>query len=303
MKRIVAIGECMGELSETGTAGLLAMGFAGDTLNTAWYLRRLLSTDWQIDYMTAVGTDAISGRMLDFLEGEGIGTGHIKRIDDKTIGLYYIQLKDGERSFAYWRSDSAARRMADDPAALEVALSGASLAYVSGISFAILPEAGRKVLLEALIKFRQAGGMVVFDPNLRPRLWENAEIMRHWITKAAGVSNLCLPSYEDEATWFGDSGPVETARRYQLAGAVQVVVKNGADAVMVSSAAGLESVAIEAASHVVDTTAAGDSFNAGYLAAHLSRHTHREAVQAGARLARHVISKRGALVPSAFEER
>ncbi|QLF71570.1 sugar kinase (plasmid) [Peteryoungia desertarenae] len=300
MKRIVAIGECMGELSETGTAGLLAMGFAGDTLNTAWYLRHLLPKDWQIDYLTAVGTDAMSARMLSFLDGEGIGTSYIRRIADKTIGLYYIQLKDGERSFAYWRSDSAAKRLADDPLVLERALAGARLAYVSGISFAILPETSRNTLMEALTVFRAGGGKVVFDPNLRPRLWETAEIMCQWITRVAGISDLCLPSYDDEATWFGDDGPDETAKRYRSAGAVQVVVKNGADPVIATSARGVESFSIEAASSVVDTTAAGDSFNAGYLSAILSGRPLSDAISAGAALANRVIAQRGALVASAF---
>ncbi|MEC9462018.1 MAG: PfkB family carbohydrate kinase, partial [Pseudomonadota bacterium] len=129
MGRIVSIGECMGELSETGTPGALSMGFAGDTLNTAYYLRRSLGTDWQVDYLTAIGTDGLSDRMLGFLTAEGIGTNHIRRLSDKTIGLYYITLKEGERSFTYWRNDSAAKRLASDPSCLARALDGADMAY------------------------------------------------------------------------------------------------------------------------------------------------------------------------------
>mgnify|MGYP006215937471 CR=1 FL=1 len=115
MGRIVSIGECMGELSETGTPGTLNMGFAGDTLNTAYYLRHSLGPDWQVDYVTAIGTDGLSQRMLDFLKAEDIATHHIAQLADKTIGLYYITLKDGERSFTYWRSDSAAKKCRSAP--------------------------------------------------------------------------------------------------------------------------------------------------------------------------------------------
>jgi len=300
MGRIVSIGECMGELSETGTPGTLNMGFAGDTLNTAYYLRRSLGPDWQVDYVTAVGTDGLSQRMLDFLKAEDIGTHHIAELADKTIGLYYITLKDGERSFTYWRSDSAAKRLASDPAALARALEGADLAYWSGITLAILSNQDRLALIEALSQFAGRGGTVVFDPNLRPRLWDNPESMRGWIHRAAAVSDLCLPSFEDEATWFGDGDPQATIKRYLAEGARRVVVKNGAGDVTYAGSNGEISIAaIPPVEQVVDTTAAGDSFNAGYLAAELAGGSVTDAIAAGARLAANVIGARGALVPDA----
>lgn len=300
MGRIVSIGECMGELAETGAPGALSMGFAGDTLNTAFYLRQSLGPEWQVDYVTAVGTDGLSDRMLDFLNAEGIGTAHIRRLADKTIGLYYITLKEGERSFTYWRNDSAARRLASDPAAIVRALENADVAYWSGITLAILPNQDRLALIEALGQFAGRGGTVVFDPNLRPRLWDNPETMRGWIHRAAAISDLCLPSFDDESTWFGDSDPIETAKRYHAEGARRVIVKNGGGAVTFLEAAdktGLQS--IPSVEHVVDTTAAGDSFNAGFLAAELSGKSTEDAIAAAARLAAKVIGARGALVKDA----
>lgn len=303
MGRIVSIGECMGELSETGSPGMLSMGFAGDTLNTAYYLRHSLGQDWQVDYVSAVGTDGLSDRMVDFLKSEGIGTDHVRRLADKTIGLYYITLKDGERSFTYWRNDSAAKRLASDPAALNRALEGADLAYWSGITLAILSNQDRLALIEALGQFAGKGGTVVFDPNLRPRLWDNPEAMRGWVHRAAAVSDLCLPSFEDEATWFGDADPAATAKRYQAEGARRVIVKNGAEDVTSAGSSGeLSRFSVPSVEHVVDTTAAGDSFNAGYLAAELNGASIENAVAAGARLAGRVIGARGALVPDAVTQ-
>ena len=300
MARIASIGECMGELSETGAPGTLGMGFAGDTLNTAYYLRRSLGPDWQIDYVSAVGTDGLSDRMVEFLHAEGIGTDHIRRLADKTIGLYYITLKDGERSFTYWRNDSAARQLASDPAALSRALDGADVAYWSGITLAILANQDRIALIEALRQFAGRGGTVVFDPNLRPRLWESPEIMRGWIHRAAAISDLCLPSFDDEATWFGDSDPAATIKRYVGEGARRVIVKNGAGDVTYQGGDGvIGTLSIPKAERVVDTTSAGDSFNAGYLAAELRGATIPDAITAGALLASRVIGARGALVANA----
>jgi len=297
MGRIVSIGECMGELSETGSPGGLSMGFAGDTLNTAFYLRQNLGPEWTVDYVTAIGTDGLSERMVDFLKSEDIGTAHIRRLPEKTIGLYYITLKDGERSFTYWRNDSAARRLASDPAALTQALQGADVAYWSGITLAILSNQDRLTLIEALSRFAGQGGKVVFDPNLRPRLWDNPETMRGWIHRAAAISDLCLPSFDDEATWFNDVDPEATVKRYAAEGARRVIVKNGAAPVTFLKPTGeIGSHAIPPVGKIVDTTAAGDSFNAGFLAAELGGKSTEDAIEAGARLAGKVIGARGALV-------
>ena len=193
MMRIVAIGECMVEMAPVATEGQFCLGYAGDTLNTAWYLRRLLRADDRIDYFTAVGNDAISEKMLGFLQQAGIGTERILRRDDKSVGLYMIQLQDGERSFCYWRSDSAARTLAADPVPLQAALGSADLAYFSGITLAILPPADRSRFLTVLRQFRSGGGIIVFDPNLRPKLWASLGEMTQAVMQAAAASDIALP--------------------------------------------------------------------------------------------------------------
>lgn len=291
----LSIGECMVEMAPTA-GGDYSLGFAGDTLNTAWYARQHFGADWEVSYLTAVGEDAISGRMVDFIAGAGINTDQVQRLPDRTVGLYLIQLDKGERSFAYWRSDSAARRLADDPVRLELALASAGVIYFSGITLAILSPCSRSTLFDALEAARKNGGMVVFDPNLRPRLWENAETMRQTIMQAAAVSDIVLPSYEDEATFFADTTADDTARRYAGAGAALVVVKNGADEAVCLCDGETSRFTPPRVNDVVDTTAAGDSFNAGFLADYLEHRDLDKAMAAGATLAAKVIAQRGALI-------
>ena len=188
--RIVSVGECMVELSGAGQ-GLWRQAFAGDTFNTAWYLCALMPADAQVDYLTCVGQDAISQAMVDFIAGAGIGTGCISRHPTRAPGLYMIDLKDGERSFTYWRDSSAARCLADDPDHLARCLLGADLVYFSGITLAILTPDRRRDLLAALAA---SGARVAFDSNMRLRLWSDADEMRDWIMKAAAVAHIALPN-------------------------------------------------------------------------------------------------------------
>lgn len=296
----LAVGECMVEMAPTGE-GTFQMGFAGDTLNTAWYARKCLPASWTTGYFTAVGKDQVSGQMLDFLRQSGIDVSQVLELDDRTVGLYMIQLKDGERSFAYWRSQSAARRLASEQAQLSEALTGADLIYFSGITLAILPEADRNTFFDTLRSARRAGAKTAFDPNLRPRLWESADIMRACVTEAAGLCDLVMPSFEDELAHFGDQSANMSADRYLAAGAGMVVVKNGPEEVICARPQERQAFQPSPVQNVVDTTAAGDSFNAAFLGEYLTSGDIAASVAAGARLAGTVIQHRGALV-DCFED-
>lgn len=301
---ILSIGEAMVELSRTAEsdASLWRLGIAGDTLNAAWYLRRLLPRDWRVGYFSRVGTGEFSDRMLAFLAGEGIESTHVGRDPAREIGLYAIALKDGERSFSYWRDSSAARGLADDPEALAAGLEGATVALLSGITLAILPQAGRENLRAALAGARAAGTRVVFDPNLRPRLWADAATMRREVEAMAALTDLLLPSFDDERTHFGDADTAATVARYLDLGARQVVVKNGGDPVRFGGAEGTGLVEGLERAVPVDTTSAGDSFNAGYLAARARGAEIAEAIRQAHEVSRIVIRHPGALVREAVPD-
>ena len=295
-RSILCIGECMVELSPTGS-GTFSKGFAGDTFNTAWYLKSALPAGWSISYLTGLGDDTNSDEMVDFIGAAGIGTQDIIRFSHKNAGLYMIHLKNGERRFSYWRENAAARALADDLGKLEASMQRAGIIYFSGISLAILQGNGRNNLLSALANARKKGTVIVFDPNLRPRLWEHADTMRDEVMRAASVSDIVLPSFDDEAEHFGDINPEATLKRYQQVGAKVIVVKNAEGPILATGSTERNmTFAPEIVESPVDTTAAGDSFNAGFLATYLRGGDLLAALKAGSSLSAKVINQRGALV-------
>lgn len=295
-KLFLAIGEAMVELSQA-EGGLWRMGYAGDTLNTAWYVRACLSSDWRVSFFTRLGTDPFSERMLEFLGSNDIDTQFIARDAERTVGLYSIELHDGERSFSYWRGQSAARRLADDEAALEAAIDAAAVVYFSGITLAILEPDRRTALLRLVGKARTAGKLTVFDPNIRPRLWENVETMRACLSSAAATAAIALPSFDDEASVFGDADIEDCAGRWLRNGAGEVVVKNGGGPIAVAATEGaIRRMSFDSVKPV-DSTGAGDSFNGGYLAARLGGASPEEAAKQGHAVAARVVRHPGALVP------
>ncbi len=293
---ILSIGECMGEFSQAGER-LYRFGYAGDTLNTAWYLRALTdASQFNVDYLTAVGTDRISGELVEFLAHNGIGTTRIRLISGRTIGLYIISLNAGERSFTYWRDASAARLLAQDLQHLRSCVADADCIYFSGVTLAILSAEDRGNLLEQLRNHRGAGKTIAFDSNIRRQLWRTEAEMRSALTAAYGVSTVALPSFDDEFKAFGDATPEAIAARIADYGVAEVVVKRGGGPCMVLSEGALVSVPPEPVSDIVDTTGAGDSFNGGYLAARLTGQSPESSAKLAHRVAARVIAHPGALV-------
>lgn len=293
--RFLSIGECMVELSQADD-GHLRKGFAGDTFNTAWYARACLPADWSVDYFTTLGDDAMSDEMVAFMRGADIGTADIRRLRGKTPGLYMINLKNGERSFSYWRDSSAARLLAADGDALRTAIEASDVLYFSGITLAILPREDAYTLLAELRRAKAAGKPVAFDPNLRPRLWSSLDAMHTMITDGARASTVVMPSFDDEAAHFGDDSIAGTIRRYRQYGADMVVVKNGPEGATVGTDANETLVPAVKVDKVVDTTSAGDSFNGAFLAHYLQHDDPLAAAAFAAEIAAKVIQEYGALV-------
>jgi 2-dehydro-3-deoxygluconokinase len=171
--------------------------------------------------------------------------------------------------------------------------------YVSGITLSILDEPARERLFTLLAQARARGARVAFDTNFRPRGWPDRDVARATMTRALGLTDIALPTFPDEAALFGDVDPDATVARMAALGVPEIVVKNGPDPVRLRSSAGDESVACPPVAEIVDTTAAGDAFNAAYLAARIGGATARDAARAGARLAGAVIGHRGAVIPRA----
>lgn len=294
-KRFVSIGECMIEMSG-GEDRQYRLGYAGDTLNTSWYMRALLGDDWSVDYFTALGDDRYSGEIRGFLDANRIGTSHIGTIKGRRPGLYMIHQEKGDRHFTYWRDTSAAKLLAEDKDALNAALDGASMVYFSGITLAILHPRARGRLLGAIVKARDAGAKVAFDPNVRPALWTNARVMGSMLTAAASLCDIVLPTHSDEAPIFGDKSVEDTAERYLELGVEEVVVKDGADPALIATTSERVKVGPKPGAVVVDATGAGDSFNGAYLSARLAGKSLQEAAEAAHRVAGIVIGQKGALV-------
>jgi 2-dehydro-3-deoxygluconokinase len=293
---LLAIGEVMAEIRTGGDTGF-ALGFAGDSYNTAVYAAREIKFPGVVAYLTRVGSEPLSAAFVQQAMEESIDVSHVAVDPDRHIGIYSVSTDaHGERSFHYWRSESAARRLF---AAEETAMSmpDADIIYLSGITLAILTSAARRRLFEALIFRRSAGSKIAFDSNYRPKLWENIAAARKSIQAMWDITDIAMPSVDDEMALFGDPTEAAVIDRFAERDWDGIAIKRGMRGPVSPNLDTEAHPDFPPATRVTDTTAAGDSFNGGYLAAFLAGKDEAERLAAGHALAARVVGAPGAIIP------
>ncbi len=289
---IVVIGECMLEVVEGKANGQI--GYAGDTLNTAVYLARL---GVPTAYMTALGDDPYSLDMLAAWREEGLDCSLVLVANGKQPGLYVVRNDCyGERSFHYWRQQAAVRSLFRLPKIDDIIDSAAraNAIYLSGITLSLFDLDSRDRLHKLAEKIRSNDGLVAFDPNYRPQLWSDAREAIRAFDRFAEVTSLVLTGLEDERALRGLEDGEAILKMWCDRAVDEVIVKMGAQGCMLSDGSMVNPAARLSPR---DTTAAGDAFNAGYLAARQKACGSFEAAKLGNDLASRTIMHQGAILP------
>lgn len=299
MNRVLVVGEPLVELVE-GPDGATRRGFGGDALNLAVYLARE-SPELHVMLASAAGDDSESDGLLRLCRDEGVDGSYVRRVEGAALGRYRVTVDaSGERAFEYRRSESPFRGAFDDGDGLPDRSAFDVLCF-SGITLAVLHDAGRRTLLDLAEAVRRSGGMVVYDPNHRPALWADGADARAWTMRIAPIANLLLASTEDGRRLTDADTAIDIAHAFRAMGAREVVVTDGPGPCVVAHDDIVVSIPASRAGDVTDTTAAGDAFDAGYLAARLRDGSPATSAAAGHALAATVVGHRGAFAPRQSE--
>ncbi len=296
--RVVSIGEAMIEFVRGGD-GRFGVGCTGDTFNVAVYLAR---AGIDAAFATALGDDPYSEAILALATAEGVAGDLVLRMRGRLPGLAVVDSDQAGTRHHDWRGESPARELFELPDWGRVAdgLTKAKLVYFSGITLSLYSNNGLGRFLAVIEMIRQQGVKIAFDGNFRPRGWHgDLSRTRTVFMEALKRVDIALPAYDDEAVLWGDPSPEATVERLQAFGVAEIVVKNGPNSALVAAGNKSEFIPVPEVVVPVDTTAAGDSFNAAYIAARVSGKGPAEAAAAAHRLAGQVIRHRGALMPRA----
>lgn len=297
--KIAVIGECMVELFENEKTKEYIQTFGGDTFNCAVYLKRA-TPKAKIEYITVLGEDTFSQKMIKFFKNENIECNYIDLLKNKNAGLYIINTKNGERNFTYYRDSSAAKELFNTSLSLKISkdLLSFDLIYFSAITLAIMDKKARKNFFEVLKKARKRGAKIAFDSNYRHRLYDNEKEAKKLYLKALKHSDIFLPSIDDEKELWGEGICVkDIIKKAKFLGCKEVVVKCGAKDIFYNKKKEIKKRKTNALKNLVDTTAAGDSFNGTYLGSRLNKLNKKNSIKKAKNVASKVIMTKGAIIP------
>ncbi|MDR5709480.1 MAG: sugar kinase [Armatimonadota bacterium] len=265
MPELVTLGEPMvefaalekGPLEEVST---FRRGWGGDTNNVAVAAARL---GMSAGCITRVGGDEFGRSLLTLWDREGVDRSRVAVDPEGYTGIYFISFDvAGRHAFAYYRKGSAASRLCPEDVDPEY-VRNARMLHTSGITQAISPTA--RAAVEAAVAMARAGGVTVsYDLNLRPRLLPLPELRAaaHAILPQTDIVFLSL---EDAAYLDDTCSPEVLVERLLEQGPRLVVLKMGERGCLVADASGGRAHVPAYPVQPVDTTGAGDAFDAAFL--------------------------------------
>jgi 2-dehydro-3-deoxygluconokinase len=263
---LVVIGEILVELSSPVAlrdSTHFTLSFSGDALNAA---AGAAAAGASVGILTKVGGDEFGAAITEYVARLGVDTSLIRTVSSPN-GLYLTGADPGgRRDFIYSRRGSAASLLGPQDVTKDIVDSARSL-LVSGITQAISPSAAAAALRGARL-MRDRGGIVVYDPNYRPKL-TTPEAARDAFADIAPLANVVTPSWpHDAAALFGGADPHAAAQTALDVGASAAVVTLGDQGLLVADGTQITHYPAYHAPAVVDATGCGDIL-AGTLTARL----------------------------------
>lgn len=293
-KKICVIGECMMEFTNLENT-LYDQSIAGDTLNFSSYLNKKIFKTY---YLTAIGTSDISKKVINFLNKEKINSNLVIRIPSYEIGLYLIKNNTlGEKRFYYWRDNSASKFFFNNLIIkdLEQKLENFQYVYFTGITLSLFENTSIDNFIEVIDFLKKKNIQIIFDLNIRIKRWSRKNLISY-LSKILPKIDTLFASGEDLKFWKGSNNLIifeNVLRKYKITHGVfrknakynysfydnkQYTIKN------------------KLLKKVIDSSGAGDGYNATYLSSFMNYQNPKKALEAASRTGAKIVMKKGAIV-------
>jgi 2-dehydro-3-deoxygluconokinase len=286
---VVTFGETMilfapGEREKLEFAPAYHASIGGAESNCAIGLARL---GHSVCWVSRLGADPFGSRVLKTLRGEGIDVSLVEVSPDERTGIMFKEPGPGNTSrvFYYRRHSAAAALRAGAFETLS-----AKYLFVTGITPA-LSDANRMLTFELVDRFRAAGAKVVFDPNMRFRLW-NADQARPVFLALAKNCDILVPSLAEAEILTGFTQHDAMLDGLRKLGPSQVVLKAGDQGAWYADGEKHGFCPCFPATEI-DPVGAGDAFCAGLISGLLDGCSLPEALIRGAALGAFCVSTFG----------
>ncbi|MEM5008716.1 sugar kinase [Priestia megaterium] len=278
---VVTIGETMVLFTPEST-GLMRYAhqfnrnFGGAESNVAIGLSRM---GHRAGWISRVGDDEFGRAMVSFIQGEGVDVSQVIIDSDAPTGIYFKEFRrTNDVRVYYYRKLSAASRLRNGDINKDY-LAKTKYLHITGITPA-LSNSCYEAIFYAINLAKSQGVKVVFDPNLRKKLWSE-EKARETLLAIASEADIILPGIEEGEFMFGEKDTDAIGKRFLDLGAKLVVLKVGEKGSVAYTTKEKISVPGFVVGQVVDPVGAGDAFAAGFLSGQLDGLSLKESLRRG----------------------
>ena len=278
---VICVGESMAMIAPARpeplrSAGAFMLRAAGAESNVAMYLSAL---GHAVAWAGRVGADPLGERLLDELARAGVSLSLVERDREAPTGVYFKDPSPAGTRVYYYRSTSAATRMADDVVDRVAALRP-RVVHISGIVPALSESCAR--VARAIVADRRLGDVLIsFDVNFRRALWQR-DLAREMLRDLAQAADIVFVGMDEARELWGLGAATDVRELLNRPG--RLLVKNGAsEATEYGDGAPIAVPALKV--RTVEPIGAGDAFAAGWLSGYLRGLTPAQRIRLGHLLA------------------
>ena len=293
--KICSIGECMLELANVKKKVLYSQSIAGDTLNFSTYLDKKIFDTF---YLSAVGTSEISNRTFNFLKKQKINTNLVSQINSHEIGLYLIENSNlGEKKFYYWRDNSAAKFFFNNQDITKYIkqLQKFQYVYFTGITLSLFESKNFDNFISLLQLLKKKQVKIIFDLNIRIKRWYKKKLISYF-SKTLPLIDILFASGEDLYFWKGKNTLKTFGSIINKYDINHGVYRNNAKFNYSFYDNERYIIKNKIINKVVDTSGAGDGYNAAYLSNFIKFNSSQKALKAASEIGAKIVMKNGAIV-------
>lgn len=277
---VVTLGETMVLFVPTETGPLKYIyqfnkHIGGAESNVAIGLSKLgLKAGW----ISKLGKDGFGDYIESFVRGEGVDVSQVKRDENHPTGVFFKErVEIGESVVYYYRKGSAASFM-DESDLDENYIAQAKYLHLTGITPG-LSESCCRTVYKAIEIAKKHDLKIVFDPNIRFKVWDDKEKMKETILDIISKSDILLPGLSEAKILLGSSDEKEILNTFLDIGPEIVVMKVGENGAFLGTKEETTHIPGFKVERIIDPIGAGDAFAAGFLAGLIKGYTLQEAVK------------------------
>ncbi len=249
-------------------------------------------------FIGKVGDDQFGRFLTETLRSNGVNTQSVLPTSEAPTAIAFVALSpDKKPDFFFYRDPCADLLLAPKDLPRDW-LKQTKILHVGSVS--LTREPSREATRQAAELATKSGARVTFDPNLRIDLWKGGiKECRQEVLRILPFTDFFLPSIEELLLLMETRDSQEAINNLLELGPRVICIKMGSDGILVvdASSSGAPEMFEQAAFpvDVIDTTGAGDAFNAGLITGVVEGLPLKEAVKQGNAVAALAIAKKGAM--------